>query len=197
MIGVVEVTDVDTHHVVNVEFHDKIARRGYHFQDTTRFQLAAIGDHGIVYASEAEEGSPSVISYRAYDAWASQSDWQASLPDGEQAVVVAVGGRSADPDDDIVDVGMGSVIVATSRGYLRFFSGSGLQRYLWKTGEDVISMVASQDMVFIAHREGGTSLDGESNWTPLVVADLETNRLTFRYLSPLSYFQDAKIYDTP
>jgi len=44
MIGVVDVTDQDTHHVVNVEFHDKSAdRRGYHFQDHNRFHLAAVG----------------------------------------------------------------------------------------------------------------------------------------------------------
>jgi chromosome transmission fidelity protein 4 len=46
MIGVVDVTDQDTHHVVNVEFHDKGAdRRGYHFQDHNRFSLAAIGQY--------------------------------------------------------------------------------------------------------------------------------------------------------
>jgi hypothetical protein len=45
MIGVVDVTDQDTHHVVNVEFHDKSAdRRGYHFQDHNRFHLAAVGE---------------------------------------------------------------------------------------------------------------------------------------------------------
>lgn len=44
MIGVIDVTDMETHHVVNVEFHDKGSRRGYHFQDNNRFQLAAVGE---------------------------------------------------------------------------------------------------------------------------------------------------------
>jgi len=43
MIGVVDVTDQDSHFVVNVEFHDKSARRGYHFQDHTRYTMASLG----------------------------------------------------------------------------------------------------------------------------------------------------------
>ena len=44
MIGTVDVTDQETHYVVNVEFHDKAARRGYHFQDHTRFSMASLGE---------------------------------------------------------------------------------------------------------------------------------------------------------
>ena len=53
------------------------------------------------------------------------------------------------------------MIVATSKGYVRFFSASGIQRYLWRV-EEVVSMVAGKEGVMIVHREGGTSLDGMS-----------------------------------
>jgi chromosome transmission fidelity protein 4 len=71
-------------------------------------------------------------------------------------MVVAAGGEIGD--------GPGSVIVATSKGYVRFFSASGIQRYLWRV-EEVVSMVAGREGLLVVHREGGTSLDGMSLFT--------------------------------
>ncbi|WRT64744.1 uncharacterized protein IL334_001678 [Kwoniella shivajii] len=157
MIGVIDVTDQETHNVVNVEFHDKSARRGYHFQDHNKYAIASLGEQGIVYASTFEAESPSSVYYRPYDSWASQSDWSISLPQGEEALAVAAGGGSS------AEGGLGSVIIATSKGYVRFLTASGLQRYIWRLGEEVISIAAGRDKVIVVHREGGTSLDGCQN----------------------------------
>lgn len=43
MIGAVDVSDQESHNVVNVEFHDKSIRRGYHFQDHAKYSMASMG----------------------------------------------------------------------------------------------------------------------------------------------------------
>lgn len=121
------------------------------------------GEQGIVYAAPIQDGQPSTVFYRPYDSWASQSDWTISLLKGESAQCVAAGGEGDDH--------MGSVVVATNKGFIRFFSSSGIQRYVWRLGEDTVTMAAGKEMVIAVHREGGTSLDGQFVW-PTVFAEL-------------------------
>ena len=60
--------------------------------------------------------------------------------------------------------GNGYAVVATNKGYIRFFSGGGAQRGpVWAIDGDVVSMVAGRDYVFVVHREGSASLDGNQN----------------------------------
>lgn len=125
--------------------------------------LAYPGEQGIVYGSHADGDLPALVHYRAYDTWASGADWQVSLPAGEQPVLLAAGGKPLANEFEVESQNMGSVIVATSRGFIRFFTGSGVQRYLWRMGEEMVSMAASHEMAFLVHREGGTSLDGQSS----------------------------------
>ena len=127
------------------------------------------GEQGIVYGSAAEGDLSSLIHYRAYDTWASGADWQVSLPAGEEPILLAVGGRANSNEFEVESASMGSVVVATSRGFIRFFSGSGVQRYLWRMGEDMVSMAASTETVLLVHREGGTSLDGELALNSLLI----------------------------
>ncbi|PVF93312.1 hypothetical protein CPB86DRAFT_768026 [Serendipita vermifera] len=169
-LGVVEVTDQDSHQIINVEFHDRSTYNSYHFTDYNNFKMASMGERGIAYARASEKSDPSQILYKPYATWGNTAEWQLSLPAGEDVVAIAAGGvptprsyKNRHPEDGGDTDGAGSVVTASNNGYLRFFSGSGIQRYLWAMGGDVVSMVAGSDWVFVVHREGGTSLDGCQN----------------------------------
>lgn len=43
LIGAIDITDQETHHVVNVEFHDTASRRKFNFQDHLKFSMASLG----------------------------------------------------------------------------------------------------------------------------------------------------------
>lgn len=125
-----------------------------------------LGERGALYACPEEGEHPAQIMYKPYSAWGSAGEWNYSLPAKETVVSLAAGGNSPSTtlrrkssDGDIE--GNGNVIVATNKGYLRFFSGGGVQRYVWNLGSDVVSMTAGREWVFVVHRDGGTSLDGK------------------------------------
>jgi len=156
MVGSIDATDMDTHHVVNVDFHDTSRHRGFHFADHSKYTMAALGDKGAAFASEPDSINPtSTVHYRPFDTFSSSSsaEWTVTLPPREKALAVAVGGS--------VD-SVGAVVLATDRGYLRFFTGSGVQTYLWNLGESVVSMVGGESEVAVVYRSGSTTMDGTS-----------------------------------
>ena len=66
---------------------------------------------GVLYAGPSSKDAPSTVMYRPFDSWAANSDWQVSLPTGEEAVAVTAGHSFG--------------AVATSQRMLRIFSPAG------------------------------------------------------------------------
>ena len=166
-LGVVEVTEQDTHNVVNVEFHDRSARKAYHFKDTYKYDMASLGERGILYSCGPENGHPARIEYKPYSSWAVTTEWTFEFPDGEYPLALAAGGQPSTTSLRVASEenveGNGVAVVATNRGFLRFFTGGGLQSYIWTIAEDVICMVAGREWVFVVFRAGGTTLDGNTS----------------------------------
>jgi len=65
----------------------------------------------VIYGSKSSKDAPSTIMYRPFDSWAANSDWQVSLPPGEEATAVTAGHSFS--------------AVATSQHMLRIFSPAG------------------------------------------------------------------------
>lgn len=69
------------------------------------------GLQGVMYASRSSKDAPSTVMYRPFDSWAANSDWQVSLPTGDEALAVTAGQSFS--------------AVATSQHMLRVFSPAG------------------------------------------------------------------------
>ena len=160
-IGLIHAVDRDVQNLVTVEFHDRTAHRGYHFDDNFKFDLAALGERGALYACPAKGEQPSVIHYRAYQTWALSADWQYNLPPGESTVAVGLGGvPPLSIDDDLAPaLGTGCAVVATDAGYLRFLSGSGIQLHLIDLGEEVVAVSVGREWTFVVHRQNRIMAD--------------------------------------
>mmetsp|Transcript_34186 Transcript_34186/g.80997 ORF Transcript_34186/g.80997 Transcript_34186/m.80997 type:complete len:821 (-) Transcript_34186:46-2508(-) len=106
---------------IEIEFADINAHRAIRFNDFSGFSMAAMDNHGAIFASAESkerggEVNPSQLHYRHFDPWAVQSDWTMALDAGESATAVTCGASF--------------VAVATSHRLLRIFATSGLQTHV-------------------------------------------------------------------
>ncbi|BGP13072.1 DNA polymerase alpha accessory factor Mcl1 [Rhodosporidiobolus nylandii] len=161
MVGYIFAVEREEGQSVTVEFHDRSAHIPQKFDDPMKYDLGALGELGAVFSCPSIDEHPSQIFYKPYESWTSLQTWSASLPAGEDATVLALGGMGPPPgslglDDPTVGLaGSGTVLVATSRSFVRFFSGAGLQKYVWNIGEEVVTMAAGKDWAIIVHRANG------------------------------------------
>ncbi|KAF8902638.1 hypothetical protein CPB85DRAFT_1564580 [Mucidula mucida] len=145
-LGVIEVSDQDTHHVVNIEMFDKSTRRGMHFNDPFKFDMGYLGERGALFACQPEGEHSAKVAYKPYGGWSAQSNWTYDLK-----------------RNDVRVLGFGNVVIATDEGDLTFLSGTGRERRIMGLGADFISMVASAEWVFVVYRAGPTTSDGSQN----------------------------------
>ncbi|GAA5895023.1 chromatin-binding protein CTF4 [Sporobolomyces salmoneus] len=160
MVGYIHIVEREDYNLVTVDFHDRSSHVSIRFDDSIKYNLAALGEMGAVFAAPGLGSSePSKILYKPYESWTTLSDWEASLPIGENATLVAVGGIAPvyQGEDEATSglTGSGAVLVATDRCFVRFFTGAGLQKYVWNIGEEIVAMSGGKDWAMIVHRANG------------------------------------------
>ncbi|KAJ1978037.1 DNA polymerase alpha accessory factor Mcl1 [Dimargaris verticillata] len=147
MIGSVTSIDHDTHCTINVDFHDKSIHRDFHFTDHYKYNLASLGERGILFGTTVEKGDgadptsddePSMVSYRPFESWAANSDWLYKLPAGEDLIALSLSNTHA--------------AVATSQGYLRIFSSSGLPVAVLTMDPQVVCVASGGPYFLVVYR---------------------------------------------
>eukprot|EP01051_Picozoa_sp_SAG22_P017151 SAG22_NODE_2577_length_2421_cov_2.154177_1_plen_411_part_10 len=155
------------HSALEIEFEDTtLHRRPVSFQDSARYTMADLCDVGAVFAAPSRGMSPSVVHFRFFDSW-DRSSWRCELPDGEDAVAVAVGKKM--------------VTVATSKRQLRIFSYAGLQIVSLAVPGPVVTLVSSKALSFCCASTVFLSKAVPFRAVPLDQAAHETDMLAVAY----------------
>jgi chromosome transmission fidelity protein 4 len=128
-----------------------------------------IGERGIAFACQPEEGHRAHVAFKPYANWetgsrAAEDEWTYELPPGVKVLGLAVGGAPLPSGKrawarDIE--GRGHVVIATSEHELTFMTGTGIERYSLGLDGDFVSMIAGPEWVLVIHRDGATTIDGE------------------------------------
>ncbi|KAI9500951.1 WD40-repeat-containing domain protein [Coemansia spiralis] len=156
MVGsVISIAQDESHNTVEIEFYDKSVHRDIHFSDSFKFAMAALSESGCLFATTSREfvndqslrgatnaDEVSVISYRGFSSWSSNSDWVFKLPSKEHPRCIAASTHG--------------VVVITSQGFLRMFTCGGAQRHIQSLPNRVVTCVAYRDMVLIILEAAGT-----------------------------------------
>lgn len=121
------------------------------------------GELGAIFSCRAVDDHPAQLFYKPYQSWTSLVSWPMSLLPGEEVTALALGGGGLPADALAFDDptaglgGSGVALVATSRGFVRFISGAGLQKYVWNVGEEVVALAAARDWAIVVHRATGAA----------------------------------------
>lgn len=156
--------DQESHHVVSFESFDTAARRNWKLVDHFGYSMASVGASGALLACPRKGDSKSAVHFKPFEAagaWSTPgAEWGVEMPLNEEIIAVAMGGAppkrtGRDHSDEIADAAAAltsTAVIATSNGYLRFFSSSGLQRYIWALGSPVVALAAGKQHALVVHR---------------------------------------------
>lgn len=202
-LGTLVSVKTEENYVIQFESFDVSKRRNFRMTDHFGYDLGNLGETGAllatssnasgglgnVFGGDGSDGgsgssSSSNIFFKPFETagWTGgQSDeWNITLPKGETVITLALGGvpitLSSEDDSSSVRSFQGiSALVATSSGYLRTFSPSGLQLSIIAFPNPIVTISAGKFKAIIISRRTGGAIDGYQNLS-FTVLDLKTQK---------------------
>ncbi|KAL3687304.1 hypothetical protein R1sor_013613 [Riccia sorocarpa] len=162
LLGCIITSEGDGVNHIEVEFHD--TTRGHRIAplaDYFGFTMAALSEKGSVLANPQKDKTPSTLVYRPFSSWAGNSEWSMRFPSPEEVKAVAVGD--------------GWVAAATSLDYLRIYSESGRQKYLFSLTGPVVSMAGRKQLLAVVTHVSDP-MDSGQQVMRYIVLDMLTNQ---------------------
>ncbi|KAF9142463.1 hypothetical protein BG015_000851 [Linnemannia schmuckeri] len=169
LLGLITSVQHENRCTVVVEFHDKVTSRGFRFSDNSKFSMAYLGINGAIFAAPTIDENPSTVYYKTHDSSLSKSEWQIYLPEGEDVTGIALTKDAA--------------IVATTRGFVRTFSQSGIQTGIFSVGS-IVAVAGLHDLAIIIYHQG-EPFEGSQNLGYLMY-NVDTNQRIQRGSLPVS-----------
>ncbi|VVB16977.1 unnamed protein product [Arabis nemorensis] len=136
MLGCITTVEHEGNSRIETDFHD--TGRGPQVSsmiDIYGFTMASINENGCVFANPCKgEKNMSVLMYRPFNTWDSNSEWTMRF-EGEEVKVVANGS--------------GWVAAVTSLNLLHIFSEGGLQKHILSIDGPVVTAVGCKDQLAV------------------------------------------------
>lgn len=144
LVGVVLSFSESTHSIVEVEFADS-ARRSVRIKDHFGYSLGCLSEAGVLLSASKTKDHSSVVYFRPFSSWSSNSEWTQFLVDEENASVLALGSSFA------------AVGFEPSKT-VRIFSLSGIQTDVFGLPGQLLTMVADDDQLAVVYCVPGSGL---------------------------------------
>ncbi|CAG0892584.1 unnamed protein product [Cyprideis torosa] len=146
-VGLIQCYNTSEESSVNVEFHDSSVHYPMHLVNQKGHTMGTLNEKAVLLAATETESLPSCLSCHQLSSWDTRPNWTMNLPSGETVEGIALGSSFA--------------ACATSKGFLRFFSLTSIQRGVLSVPGQLVSMTAhDESLVLVYHTAPALGSDG-------------------------------------
>lgn len=133
---------------IEIEFHDVSKYKHDKFTDHFNSTMGALGDYGAIFANKSDGTTlPSSLVYKQFNSWTSNKQLRIKMEFGEEIECVAVG----------KDFFAAATKTERLQYYIRLYSSSGIQRFIFSMPSQVVTMCGYQNYLVAVYYDSPNS----------------------------------------